>query len=356
MRGHSTLGGINMYQEEIARPAFSRRVGVVLDRVESAYLRVLRAIILMIASVLLAYAGWLAVSSLYKISRSPDSVEEKVAAVAADEITNAEMPSTEKTASRDGKPVVNPAHQRFYADFVNRYYGLFRAKFEPYRQKEDKQLTRDEFDDSFLNTADRLNAVTKGELDIESDKADLGGLLAVMTQAADRPVTLERLQRYRSALKVPVSKQIQRTRTTYRSGWDRYSTACEGWYYEPMGCAVRREVQTPYNETVTTMEFPKGTQSHTQIFRAFQDRYLTLLEQRREENAAQAENERATIIADKEQGKSSLVTALQVVGGFLVLMFFFLLIAIERHQRRLAAERRATQEMIGTADMTAELA
>jgi hypothetical protein len=45
-------------------------------------------------------------------------------------------------------------------------------------------------------------------------------------------------------------------------------------------------------------------------------------------------------LAGIANGHLSLVTALQIAGGFLVLMFFFLLIAIERHQRRIAAELR----------------
>ena len=114
--------------------------------------------------------------------------------------------------------------------------------------------------------------------------------------------------------------------------------ACPDWYQDPMGCTVTRTVEIPYTETVKSMEFPKGTQSHTQIFRAFQDRYFSLLTERRERVAREAQAERESIIEGNATGWISLKTALSVVGGFLVLMFFFLLIAIERHQRRLSAE------------------
>jgi hypothetical protein len=342
-----------MYHEEFERPRFRQRFGSVLDKAESIYLRILRALILIIASLLLAYAGWLAVQSLYKISRSPSSVQEEVAAVAADEITSADMPTEAKMASEDGKAVVNPAHQQFYTNFVKRYYGLFSRRFEPFRQAEDKKLTSEEFDDSFINSAERLDAVTNGQLDFEGDKADLEALLVVMTEAADKPVTQQRLKQYKAAKKVAVSRKVQKTRTTYRSGWDSNSTACQGWFYSPVGCAVTRPVQTPYTETVTTMEFPEGTQSHSQIFRAFQDRYFTLLDERRQANANRAESERQDIIAGNEEGKSALITALQIVGGFLILMFFFLLIAIERHQRKLAAQARLEEVLAPPAEAVA---
>jgi len=52
--------------------------------------------------------------------------------------------------------------------------------------------------------------------------------------------------------------------------------------------------------------------------------------------ASTAEAERQGIVAGIADGHLSLMTALQLIGGFLVLMFFFLLTAIERHQRKLA--------------------
>lgn len=322
------------YGEEI-RPAFAGRLGGALDRAEQIYLKILRAVILIIATGLIVYAAWLGVSSLYKVVQSPDSVQEKVAVVAADELTDAEMPVRD-IAAQEG-PKTDPAKQKYYSDFVKRYYALFRTKFEPFRQKEDKQLDQGEFDDSFVDSSMRLEAVTKGDLDFEKDKADLETLLRVMTEAADKPVTKQRLQKYRSATKVSVAKKVNRTRTEYRRGWDPYSTACEDWFYRPYGCSVQRAVQVPYTETVHVMEFPKGTQSHSEIFEAFHNRYFELLHERREANARDAQNARQDIIDGNIEGKLSLYTALSVLGGFLVLMFFFLLIAIERHQRGISS-------------------
>ena len=329
-----------MYTDDEIRPPLARRASAALEKAEKFYLRVLRAGILIIATLLLLYAAWLAVSSIYKLSRSTDSVVEEQASVSADEITNAEAPAIEKTVAAN-EPSQNPEHRRFYDAFAKRYFTIYQAKFERYRQTDDKKLTLSEFDDTYLNTPQRLQAIASGELSFEDDRDDLESLHKVMAEAADKPLTQERLVKYQKARKVPVQQKVERTRTTYRRGWDSYSTACYNWYESPIGCSVMRPVQTNYTETVTKMEYPKGTQTHAQIFRAFQDRYFELLQERREENAAKAERDRQNILAGFIEGELSLVTALQVLGAFMVLMFFFLLIAIERHQRRLSREMAA---------------
>jgi hypothetical protein len=322
--------------EEEADRGWKGRVGGALDKVEHVYLRILRAAILIIATLMIGYAAWLAASSIYKMSLSPDSVVEQEASVSADDLTGAELPVEERISTTEPKSTASPEQRRFYAGFVGQYYNLFRNRFEPFAQSEDKKLSKDEFDDSFVGSQARLDAIASGDLDYESDKADLNKLLAVMKEAAETPTTQQRLRKYQAAKKVRVGKEVQRTRTEYREGWDSYSTACSGWYYSPVGCPVRRAVQVPYTQTVYSMEFPKGTQSHTQIFRAYQDRYFQLLTERREANARNAEDERNRILAGQIEGGLSLMTALQVAAAFLLLMFFFLLIAIERHQRRIS--------------------
>ncbi|HEX2764632.1 MAG TPA: hypothetical protein VHM92_12425 [Allosphingosinicella sp.] len=327
--------------EEIAeapRPALAERFGSTLDRIERIYLKALRAAILFLATGLLLYAAWLGVWSLYKISRSPSSVVEQPATVAPDELTDAEMPVRDASAGGPAAgPKVDPAQQRHYAGFVSRYHALYQTRFEPFRQKEDKPMSRDQFDDAFVKSNERLQAASKGNFNFAEDKADLDRLLAVMTDAAGKPQTQQRLQKYKAARRVSVAKKVQRTRTETREGWDSLSYACAGWY-ENGGCPTIRTVEVPYVETVRTMEFPPDTQSHTQIFRAFQDRFFALLHDRRDSNRAEAQRKREEITFGKLMGKVTLWTALQIVGGFLVLMFFFLLIAIERHQRRIGGD------------------
>lgn len=320
------------------RAPWRARLANFFDRAESLYLRILRAMVLVVATAMIAVATWLVLSGFYKVSRSPDSVQEQVTTVSANDILGAEMPPTQVTGDLSkGEPTATPPQRQFYNDFVNRYYDLFRKRFEPFRQGEDKVITRDEFDDSFIGSERRLKQVASGELDFYGDRNDLKSLLAVMTQVAEQPETQQRLDMYRKAIKVPVANKVERTRTEYRRGWDSSSTNCEGWYYSPVGCAAQRAVEVPYVETVTSMEFPKGTQSHTQIFQALQNRYFELLGERRETNANAARDERQAIVIGKVEGAASFMTALQLCGAFLALMFFFLLIAIERHQRRMSA-------------------
>lgn len=323
-----------MYIEETRR-SFRDRFGSALDRLEAIYLRVLRAAILLIATVLIVGATGLAGYSLYQMSRSPASVVEEETKVAPAEIVDAEQPAQQ--TSRTGKPTVNPYYRNFYNQFIAEYHRLFRNRFEPFRQREDKQLSATEFGDSFIQPSQRIEAISKGELDFEADKRDLRSLLQVMTQASELARTQERLKRYMNARKVQVCETVQRTRAVTQSGWDRYNMSCSNWYEEPMGCPVTRTVDQPYSARQCRMEYPPNTQSHAEIFRALQDKYLTLLHQRREANSAEADRKRTEIEAGKLAGAASLFTSLQIVGGFLILMFFFLLIAIERHQRTKAS-------------------
>lgn len=320
------------------RISFPHRIGIVLAKAEVFYLNVLRAAILIIATLLIGYAAWIVVKGIYKMSHSPDSVKAEIARVGPDEITNAEMPlAADEVLGTNAKDQLNADHQQYYDDFVNRYYNLFKTHFEPFRQPEDKVLTPDEFDDSFINTSQRMESVARGTLSFDADRQDLESLLSVMTEAAGRPVTQGRLKQYQAAKKIAVPRKVQRTRTTQRQGWNPLSTNCPNWYDPPYGCPETRTVQTPYTETVSKMELPEGTQTHSQIFRAFQDRYFTLLNERRNASVEKADSERRGILDGIAEGQRSLFTALQVIGVFLALMFFFLLIAIERHQRIIAA-------------------
>ncbi|RYY28329.1 MAG: hypothetical protein EOP62_03790 [Sphingomonadales bacterium] len=321
--------------EQPARP-LGERAADFFDRAEKVYLRVLRATVLIIATFLILYTLYLAISGLYRVVQSPASVKEAVANVTANEIVDAEDVSVEAAVANKAS-AVDKERQKYYGEFVKRYYALFQSRFEPFRQAEDKTLSSDEFDDSFVKSDVRLQAATSGEVNFEKDRADLEALFATMSAAAAEPKTAERLKRYKAAKKVAVKREVRKTRTEYRRGWNSYSTSCENWYYSPYGCAESRAVEVPYTDTVTAMEFPQGTQSHSQIFRAMQDKYFALLDQRRRDNTAEAESNRLKIVEGNIQGKIDLGTALRIFGAFLALMFFFLLIAIERHQRRIAA-------------------
>ncbi|GAA3250563.1 hypothetical protein [Sphingomonas yabuuchiae] len=310
------------------------RFAITLDRIERFYLLLLRAAILVIATVVLIWAAWLAVSATVRIMRSPASVVEQPVSVVASELPAAIAPEAAKAAAKRTEGASLKAERAFYKRFVEQYHGLYQARFEPFRRAEDKRLNRDEFDDNFVQSGERLAALARGEGNFAKDRTDLEELLQVMTQASTLPETLARLNQYKNAVKKPVRRQVERFRPESRRGWDSLSTSCEGWYESPVGCAVTRQVSVPYTQTVTAMALPEGLLSHTQIFRGMQDRYFALLTERREREAASVSAKRADIAEGQIIGWGSLHLMLYVLAGFLVLMFFFLLIAIERHQRR----------------------
>jgi hypothetical protein len=314
-----------------------QRTSQFLDRLEHVYLRILRGFILIFATGLLLYAAALGVNSLIKMSRSPSSVVEEVATVGGNDLLPAEGAEMRRPNASPAATQTSPEHQRFYTGFANRYHALFRQRFEPFRQSEDRQLDRNAFDDAYLRSGERLAAVTAGQAVFERDRDDLEHLLTAMTEAGNAPETRRRLQSYRAARRVRVCRDEQRVRSVVRMGWDSGSTACPNWYYPPYGCAAERTVQEPYTERVCEMQFPEGTRSHADIFRAYHDRFFSLLADRRQANADRANAERAMISIGNVEGALSLNQAMWIFGGFLVVMFFFLLIAIERHQRRLAA-------------------
>ncbi len=312
------------------------RFAVGLDRIERLYLVILRAAILVIATAVLIWAGWLAVSATFRIMRSPNSVVEQPVKVAASELPSAIAPEAAKAAAKRNEGASLKVERQFYNRFVDQYHGLYKTRFEPFRRAEDKLLNRDAFDDNFVQSGERLAALARGEGDFAKDRADLEELLQTMTQAATLPETVARLKQYKNAVKQPVRRQVERFRVESRRGWDSLSSNCEGWYESPVGCPVTRQVSVPYTQTVTSMALPEGLLSHTQIFRGMQDRYFALLTERREREAASASAKRTDIVEGQIIGWGSLHLMLYVLAGFLILMFFFLLIAIERHQRRTA--------------------
>jgi hypothetical protein len=324
-------------ETEDAAPSVAARMSRLLNRAEYIYLRLLRGAVLLMATILIGYAAWLTASALYKVSRSPDSVVEQKAEVSARELVEAsEAAPPPETLTDAPTPQATPEQRRQYATFVDAYFKLYRAMFERFKRSEDKSLSRDEFDDAFVQSQDRLKRVAEAKLDAAGDLEDLNTLLSTMNAAAADSRTVQRLQRYQRTAKVQVCNMVDRVRVEYRRGWDRYSTSCSDWYMDPVGCPATRPVEVPYQERVCSMQLPKGVISHTQLFRTFQDRFFELLSSRRQEFADKATAERSAILLGIEEGKASFGWALYIFGGFLVLMFFFLLIAIEKHQRQLS--------------------
>jgi hypothetical protein len=314
-----------MYDD--ATPRRAERAREILNKLERIYLSAIRAIALVAATVLVIYAVWLAASGLYKVSRDASSVKEEPAVVSPEEVTAIDLREVTNSAAQ---PATDPAaaEKRFYADFGKRYYDVFKAKFEPFKKPDDQVLSQKAFDERYLHTSDRLEAINEGNANFSQDSADLESLLTTMKAAAADQKTVDRLKAYRVSKKIPVT----RTETGTRS--ERYCYYYSDYFGQ---CGVWDTRTVPYTRKVQDMKLPAGIVSHTDLFGAYQDAYLSKLATKRQANEAAADRERGEIAADNVTGQARLWSALTVVGGFVTLMFLFLLIALERHQRRIAA-------------------
>lgn len=326
--------------DTIDRQQVGGRIGHALDRVEIIYLRILRASVLVVATILIIIAIGYAGVNLVKVMRSPASVVEAPVTVEAADLIPADGKSVVDTSAKDREDQLNLQRRTYYDGFVKRYFALYQRSFAPFKRADDKALSLGEFDDLTIDSGGRLDAIRRGDLDFARDKTDLTALLTTMGNAAKDAKTIARLNRYKTATKSRIATHVRRTRTETRRGWDMYATSCTGWYEPPIGCPATRRVEIPYMEKVYEMRFPTDVEAPGKVFKGYQDRFFTLLNERRASSAATAESARNTIIAGQYQGRAGLVTALAIGGGFVILMFFFLLIAIERHQRRLTAAVR----------------
>lgn len=299
-----------------------------LNSAENFYLRALRSTTLIIATLMIAYAGWLGLSGIYKASRDVKSVQEAKTVVSAQDILAKQEEDALQEQSAGPAAQADPLakEKAYYRAYVAKYRQLYKAKYEPYRQASDPILNSAQFDERFLSTNGRLNMISKGELDFEKDKAVLEKLYGVMTELAESEKTIAKLKKYRVAKKVQVKKTVSGTRPVQSCGY--YS------YYS--GCLYYQTNYVTYKEVVTKMAFPKGTVSHVELFSSYQADFLKLFGERKTENAANAAKERNEILSDNAEGKANIWTAFQIAGAFLMLMFFFLLIAIERHQRKMS--------------------
>lgn len=310
------------------------RLRLFLDKAERVYLLILRSAILIIATICLAWALWLAISGVIGVSRNAASVSEVEARVSAEEIAAA-RDLDEQGAKPAEKKDPQSAERAYYADYAKRYHILFRTAFETYRQGTDKPLSAQDFDSRFLGSANRLEAIARGDLIFSEDKRDLEMLLTTMQAAAALPATKERLTTYKRSPRQRVERKVSGTRT------ERY---CSYYGYYIGECITYDTRQVPYTETRVSMELPKGVVTYERLFYKYQEEFHTLLNSRRETHARAAAEQRDKIVAGNITGRFSLWTAVQVLGSFLILMFFFLLIAIERHQRRLATRLAPEQD------------
>ncbi|WP_016744593.1 hypothetical protein [Rhizorhabdus wittichii] len=304
------------------------KLGQFFDRLEKVYLGAVRVLALVFATIIVIYAAWLALSGTYKVSKDVELVKEKPAIVSAEDVANVKIPTAEdraKVEAEKADPLA--AERRYYKDFAKRYHGLFKQRFEAYRQPGDEPVPAEAFEKGALGTEARLARIGEGDLDFAKDKTQLEALLKAMTDAAVLPATVERLTKYKGAKKTEVTRQIRSTRT---------ETYCAEYYYYIDGCMRYGSREVPVTRSETTLELPKGVVSYIELFGLYHENFLKLLSEREAKSASDAAEERESILADNAAGGIQLMTAVKFIGAFLTVMFLFLLVAVERHQRRIA--------------------
>lgn len=319
---------------DIESNAEGGRLSSLLSRIERIYLVMLRAATLVIATILLTGAVWLGLSGAYKASRDVAAVKEAEAKVSSDDVTKIDPATAANKPEAKSEADPQSAEKAYIKSFVQRYFALYQKNFESYRQAGDMALTEQDFGARFLN--DDLTALVNHKTpteeagatqDFPKIKSQLEALYGAMNEAAKLPVTQERLKKYKSAQRKRVETQVNKTREErFCSYWGSYINECLSYDTRTV----------PYTETQVTMELPKGVLEPAALFEQYQNNYISTLNSHRDENAANAKNERDSILAGNVAGHENIILAIEIIGGFFVLMFFFLLIAIERHQRKIA--------------------
>lgn len=309
------------------QPSEAPRTAGFLTRIENFYLAALRVMLLLLATVMVLYAAWLAVTGVYQTARDATSVKEQAFEVTPTEVVDLPKPMAGGTPEATATDPLAGA-RKYYADFVDRYHSIYQKQFAPFRKSDDKALTKDAFDERFVRSRQRVEALSDGTVDFDTDKAALERLVTAMNAAAALPETASRLKRYKTSQRQSVSRIVSGSRP------ERYCI-----YYSDYleSCISYDTRQVPYRRTVTEMRLPDGVIAPPDLLQAYQDRFFGLYSERSGQSAAKAAREREAILAGNVAGSVDLWRAVQFGGGFLIVMFLFLLIAIERHQRRLAA-------------------
>jgi len=303
-----------------------------LDRVESAYLAILRVAVLAVATLCLLAAIGFAADGLWRIAVSTDVEEEKTAVSPADVVSAMKTPTPPRQASGQSEisSGVRQRHATFQANVFRPYYAAYKRASDAYKKDEDKTLTEAEL---LSALGYDLGAYAAGsslatKRFVENPEYQQQAQAAVAAAMSD-PGTVRLLAVYKAAEK---TAQSCSTVTEQRRGWDSNSTACSDWFYTPYGCEVTRNV--PVERCVPA--YPDGIVSPFVAFGRADGTFRTLWAARAESNASDAYR----TLAERENTRAAigprLLIALQIIGGFLAVMFFFLIIAVERHLRRLA--------------------
>lgn len=267
-----------------------QRVGIV-DKAEALYLRLLRWIAIVVATLLLAFAALNGLSSAINYLQTLDIFQPEPAAVTA-----ADMVAAASPAKADAVPIRSSGEVQkdrlptsIYDAHAKKMYQIWKDSFEPYRPKSDPALTFADFSQwyqtEYINGTLRRHDVLDWVLDGDRANSDLEASVEVLAEAAKDPAIIARMKAFQSG----------KSKDQF---WDRYD----------------------------------------QTFMRLIDGYWVTLKAARDDEATQAAAKMAELAQKRDAASSSFVEARNALVGFLGLMFFFLIVAMERHQRRIAAE------------------
>lgn len=259
----------------------------IFDKLEVFYLSAMRKFLLIISTILFVYAAWTGLTSLYQTSRSPDNVVEDQPNIASTDIIPADV-----SRSADSQNAVQTnddiaANQKSAFELhTSRMFAIWSSKFEIHRKGSDPKLNERDFGNWYGSAFDYFEQPSYcldaecSEFDESLFNSDLALAETTISAAADN-----------ASLKEKMSQASSGT---------------------PSG----------YDETFVSLNrnfWQKLTEERALI----------------KERAAA---ERAEIEAGKIEGEAGLMSAGWAFVGFISLMFSFLLVAIERHQRKMAAD------------------
>lgn len=305
------------------------------DRLESVYLAALRIVVLVLATLALLVALYIAGDGLRSLMTSTD-VEAEPVSVSAAELTRAVAAKKDASDATDSATtVVSDAAKKEQTAFLNGpfapYYRLYVASAKRFNKPEDTVLSASDLADKLgYGIADRASSPDATTHLFAADAAYRQQIIDAVKTAAAEPAQLRQLERYRSA-----QKTDKACRTVYelRRGWDSYSTGCDGWWQAPTGCPVVRQMPVEKCEPAYPADITSPVQAFANLDRGFREIWKSKVAASNDK-AFDEEEKRSAL---KATGIPKLTRALVLLGLFLGVMFLFLVIAMERHLRKLKA-------------------
>lgn len=310
------------------------------DRLENIYLAALRIVVLVLATLALLVAIWIAGDGVRSLLVSTD-VERDTVSVSAEELAAAV--NSKRQASEDAEAAavelpeaLRKEHDAFLKGPFAGYHRLYVASARRFNKTEDKVLSAPELAEALGYSVLDFSSDDDPTVKLfANDRTYRTQLIAAVQAAAAEPAQTRQLERYKTAQK---TDKACRTVTESRRGWDSYSTACDGWWESPIGCPVMRQVPVERCEPAYPADITSPVQAFANLDRGFRE----IWKQKAAEATERQQAEEARRYGLKASGVPKLTKALILLGLFLGVMFLFLVVAMERHLRKLKLARPET--------------